>query len=141
MINVYVDGSYNQKTDKVGWAWIQVSGSKIINSKNGELPNKFNANQVMGELYAVMNFINHLDKEQVMIPWLHEITFYYDYHGIKKWITGEWKANKEVSQQYKKYMNLMIEKGYRIKFKKVKSHSGNYWNNKVDKLAKKGCNL
>ncbi|MFQ9072177.1 MAG: hypothetical protein ACLR43_05120 [Faecalibacillus faecis] len=35
---------------------------------------------------------------------MKHISIYYDYEGIEKWVTGEWKAKKEITKNIlKKY--------------------------------------
>ena len=56
-----------------------------------------------------------------------------------------WANNNWIKSDKKKPENLDLiqifykywQKGYRINFKKVKGHSGNHWNELVDKLAKR----
>lgn len=66
---------------------------------------------------------------------IDDFTIYHDYEGIEKLITGEWKCKNELSLRYYKLFNeLTYGKSY--KFHKVKAHSGDYYNEMVDKLAK-----
>ena len=59
----------------------------------------------------------------------------YDYEGIEKWATNAWKANNTLTKKYAEFMRRK-QTQIRISFRKVKSHSGDYYNEKVDKLAK-----
>ena len=61
---------------------------------------------------------------------------FYDYEGIEKWATGEWRAKKELN---KKNMFLFIQEKRKIidiEFIKVQAHSGVELNEEVDTLAK-----
>ena len=60
---------------------------------------------------------------------------YYDYMGIEKWATGEWKANKHGTKMYKEYYDSIKDRLH-VVFKKVIAHSGNEYNEKADRLAK-----
>ena len=64
-----------------------------------------------------------------------EIEICYDYQGIEKWAVGEWKTNHILTQKYAQFMAKSGE-NVRIDFRKVKAHSGNYYNEQADKLAK-----
>ena len=64
-----------------------------------------------------------------------EIDLYYDYAGIEKWCTGEWKTNKKGTAAYKQFYDE-ISKKVKVNFIKVKSHSGVEYNEKADRLAK-----
>lgn len=63
------------------------------------------------------------------------LTLYYDYEGIAKWCNGEWEAKKKGTIEYVKFYNQVSSK-VKIKFIKVKSHSGNKYNDIADNLAK-----
>ena len=58
---------------------------------------------------------------------------FYDYTGIEKWANNKWKTNNPLTQSYKEYMSKVEIK---IKWIKIKSHSGDKWNDYVDQLAK-----
>ena len=64
-----------------------------------------------------------------------DLLIYYDYEGIEKWCSGEWKANKEGTIYYRQFCIEAMKK-INISFKKVKAHSGNKYNDMADKLAK-----
>ena len=49
--------------------------------------------------------------------------------------TGAWKANNVLTQKYAEFMQRK-RKQIHISFQKVKAHSGDYYNEQVDKLAK-----
>ena len=64
-----------------------------------------------------------------------KITIYYDYEGIEKWATGEWKANKSITKDYVRFIGEK-RNSLDINFIKVPAHSGVRLNEEVDKLAK-----
>ena len=64
-----------------------------------------------------------------------EIEIRYDYEGIAKWITGEWKAKNELTKKYVVAMNEW-KKSIQISFYKVVAHSNNKYNDMADALAK-----
>jgi ribonuclease HI len=63
------------------------------------------------------------------------ITIYYDYSGVEKWASAEWKANAPVSRKYKEFMDKAAER-ISITFKKVTAHSGDTFNELADKIAR-----
>ena len=69
-----------------------------------------------------------------------EVTIVYDYQGIESWALGTWKRNKELTQNYNKIMQENMKK-IKIRFLKVKGHSGDKYNDIVDKLAKKALGI
>ena len=66
---------------------------------------------------------------------IKELDLYFDYEGIRAWCTGEWKTNKEGTKAYKAFYDEASEK-LKVNFIKVKSHSGDKYNDLADKLAK-----
>ena len=128
---VYVDGSYiNGATGyglvilKDGQAVEELFGQVAVAAAGG-------THQVAGELLAVEEALKWCQKNDVK-----EVSIFYDYLGIEKWATGAWKTNQPLTQSYAKFVRAS---GVRIRWHKVASHTGNLWNDRADKLAKKGA--
>jgi len=126
--DVYVDGSFSE--ERVKWAMVIVDGDSLIHEDAGILPKCLNEHgQIVGELNGAV----------LAVVWAYKnnckVRIFYDYLGIEKWATGEWKANKEATQKYAEYMQKHAPK-YVDSFVKVKSHSGDYWNDYVDELIR-----
>ena len=85
---------------------------------------------IAGEIIAVLNAIDWAWKNGY-----DHISIFYDYEGIGKWASGEWKAKTTLSSYYKRYID---EKNgiIAIEFIKVNGHSNNKYNDRADKLAK-----
>ena len=65
----------------------------------------------------------------------NQISIFYDYEGIGKWATGEWKTKTTLSSYYKRYID--DKKGIiSFEFIKVSGHSNNKYNDRADELAK-----
>lgn len=134
IVIIYTDGSYRENIG-IGWAYIITSeDEEVIHSQSGCINNKeaFKSRQIAGECAAVMNALCWCKENKV------KAIIYHDYIGVEKWATGEWKANKYVSQKYKDF--IYNHKQQIKKFIHVKAHSGNRLNDLVDSLAKKACN-
>ena len=136
-VAVYVDGSYIPTipdTFSFGVVFIhhgtvETYAEKIIDAEEAQMRN------VAGEIHgAVFAMGKCLEKG------ISEINLYYDYVGIEKWCTGEWKTNKDGTIAYKKYYDK-IKKSVDITFEKVKGHSGDKYNDLADSLAKKACGV
>ena len=69
-----------------------------------------------------------------------QICIYYDYEGIEKWANNMWKANKKGTQEYQKKVAKYRET-LEIIFVKVLAHSGDFYNEKADMLAKKAVGI
>ncbi len=140
--SVYIDGSYvegrgTHPKDGSGYGVIILKGVKKIAEFSGQVNNlplpevTRNVRQVLGEIFAAKKAIIWCKENKV-----DKVTIYYDYEGIKKWATGEWKAKQPLT---KDYADFMQSSKVVIRWKKVMSHSGVYWNEKVDKLAREGA--
>ena len=131
----FIDGSYNTTTGVYGYGgFIQLSPDKQIdlkgNGSNHEMSKMRNvAGEIMGAIAAVMK------AEQLGLT---HLTIYYDYLGIEKWATGEWKRNKNETIAY---YNFMQNTNLIINFVKVKGHSGVKGNERADQLAKMAVGL
>lgn len=127
----YVDGSYNQSTNTYGYGGFIKYASKIEKfSGSGNDKEMASMRNVAGEILGSMAAI----KRAVELK-LPSIDIYYDYMGIEKWATGEWKRNKTGTIAYYNYIQSVKDKLV-INFIKVKGHSGIEGNEEADKLAK-----
>lgn len=129
-IKVYIDGSYSSETKKIGFSIVILSQKieKFYKSiENEELAKHRN---VSGEILAVLYALEIAKQKGFKC-----ITLYYDYEGLEKWITGEWRAKTPLTRVYKeKFYNYA--KDIKVKFEKVKSHTGVKYNELADELAK-----
>lgn len=135
----YVDGSFNPETNKVGSAVIFRSGTKNTEPKELKFTNDNtdldDMRNVGGEIIASTSAIHYAIQQG-----FKSITIYYDYLGIEKWATHEWKANNNSTQTYAKMIDQfrsLIE----IKFTKVKAHTGVELNELADKTAKSAVGI
>ncbi|MBN1114840.1 MAG: ribonuclease H [Oligoflexia bacterium] len=127
MLKAYVDGSY--RDGRVGWATVIVKNSEVVDELSGELADEEvqGTRQVAGELMAVQKTIEWCNASRVK-----GIEVHYDYKGIECWVTGEWKAKLPLTQNYRDFVRLSK---INIKWIKVKSHSGDKFNDRADELA------
>lgn len=131
-IEIYVDGSYSNTPPIYGSGWVAVDSDEVILKKSfsGDDERYIESRQVPGEVFACIDAIN----------WAKEygydhVTIFYDYEGIKNWVTREWSANKNISLDYVRIFDS-ISQDLTVEFKKVKAHSGVIFNEMADKLAK-----
>ena len=132
----YVDGSFNAETNVFGYGVVMFhNGEEIHLSKAYDDEEMATMRNVAGEIYGSMAAMEYAVEHHIK-----ELSIYYDYMGIAKWCTGEWKANKSGTIAYKKYFDK-IKRKVHITFHKVKGHSGDTYNDLVDKLAKEVCGI
>ena len=131
-IEAYIDGSYEHASKTYGSGVVILQDGKILDtiSNTGNNPNYVSMRNVAGEIEASI-----LAMKYCIDRGYRDLLIYYDYEGIEKWCTGEWKANKEGTIYYRQFCIEAMKKT-NISFKKVKAHSGDKYNDMAEKLAK-----
>ena len=128
----YVDGSFDVKLQKYAFGCILLlpDGRHFEKSGRGNEPESLAIRNVAGEMLGAMYAALWACKNE-----FKALDIYYDYAGIEKWAVGDWKAKNALTQKYaafmQKYQKLMT-----ISFVKVAAHTGDYYNEQVDQLAK-----
>lgn len=134
----YVDGSFNAKKKVYGYGAVLIDGQQVIKRLCGHgdneecIPSRNVAGEIFGALAAVKYAVEHPEYDGIVI--------YYDYMGIEKWAIGEWKANKKLTQYYADKM-AKYRKQLPIVFMKVEAHTGDFYNEQADQLAKKAVGI
>jgi len=128
----YVDGSYDSTS--------KIYGSGVVLLKNeynktysfaGNNPEYAKSRNVAGEISAAIYAMEYTQTNKY-----EKLIINHDYIGLEKWAKGDWKANKKITIAYKNCYDI-FSKLLNIEFVWVKSHSGDYYNELADKLAKK----
>lgn len=132
----YVDGSFNPKTKifSCGVVLLLKDGEKTF-CESFDDPELAAMRNVAGEIKGAMKAVSlciELGFKKVYI--------FYDYAGIEKWCTGEWKTNKTGTMEYKAFCDEAKTK-IDMEFRKVKGHSGDKYNDMADELAKKAAGV
>lgn len=127
MIEAWVDGSFTG--GRCGWAFVVLEDGEFLYEDYGDdVPSEyFTHRNIAGEVYAVRNLIDFCVSSDI-----ESISIYYDYSGLEAWATGKFKTNKEMTKEYKAYID---QSGIQINWIKVEGHTGDTWNEYVDKLA------
>lgn len=131
----FVDGSYS--SDAAGKEKYSFGVLLLTNKSENSLYKAF-----IDETYMKSrNIAGEIEGVKQAILWAidnnkQKIKIFYDYEGIEKWATKEWKASTNISQKYIKFFDEN-SKLINIEFEHVKAHSGIVYNEKVDELAKK----
>jgi ribonuclease HI len=126
---VYVDGSWVR--GQVGYGAVLLKDGEEVQRFKGRVHDDLETRQVAGELMATITVMEWCKSNGVT-----EVEVLYDYEGIEKWARGMWKANKPLTQRYQLYMQRCPVK---VKWHKVRSHTGVKWNDIADELAKQGA--
>lgn len=127
----YVDGSFNKESNEFSYGAVIFYESEQLH---------FNEKINDPELVSMRNVAGEIKGSEKAMAFAIEqgaktLAIHHDYEGVAKWCTGEWKANKPGTIGYKKFYDE-IKKDVKIRFVKVKSHSGDEFNDLADRLAK-----
>lgn len=132
MVIAYVDGSFEKSINKYSYGCILLTpdGKEIRKSGSGDDPACAAIRNVAGEMLGAMN----------AVKWAKEngyprIEIRYDYQGVEKWVTGAWRTKNELTSKYAQYMQRAGQTIH-ISFCKVAAHTGDFYNEQADKLAK-----
>ena len=147
-LNVYTDGACSKNGTAAavgGWGYVVLNGRALLIAENGK--EKSTTNQRM-ELTAAIKALQYV-KDFLRNYSIYNVRIYTDsaylYNCYSKewwkiWLATEWRNSKGYpvanSDLWKELVPFF--KDARYKFIKVKSHSGDEFNEYVDRLAKAG---
>ncbi|GAA0469355.1 viroplasmin family protein [Alkalibacillus silvisoli] len=127
----YVDGSFNEVSSEFSYgSVIFYQGEQTHFAEKFSDPDLVSMRNVAGEIKGSERAMAFAVEKGAK-----SLTIHHDYEGISKWCTGEWKAKKPGTIAYKQCFDN-IKNDVKVKFVKVKSHSGDEFNDLADKLAK-----
>lgn len=133
----YVDGSFEKDNGVYGYGVVFIE-------KNGTIEEYFDSGReesyqsmrnVSGEILGALKAASLAVEKGYS-----SIAIFHDYQGIASWAKGEWKCNKEKTIEYREKM-LSYQKQIKITFHKVLAHSGDYFNERADILAKQAVGI
>ena len=130
----YVDGSYDDSIKRYAYGCVYIKPDGEIETEYGgdSKEDVLVSRNVSGEMIGAMRAAKWCEERGY-----GSLRICYDYEGIEKWVTGEWKTKKELTKKYAEYMRRRMER-IRITFLKVAAHTGDMYNEMADRLAKKG---
>lgn len=131
-IVAYVDGSFNPELQKYAYGCIIIKNEEVLERKSGagNSPEGLAQRNVTGEMIAAMTAVQWCIKNGYS-----KLNICYDYSGIEMWATNGWRAKNDLTKKYKEYMQENMKR-IEVSFTKIEAHTGNKYNEEVDKLAK-----
>lgn len=142
-IVLFTDGSYKHTKH-----YPYVYGYGFLLIKNGEVIQEFfggGSNNYISKFESVGAEVSALLKAlSIIIKYfddIHDIYIFHDFAQLKDWVIGISEVKNELGKKYIKFIQK-IQKKYNINlhFQKVKGHSNDIINERVDQLAKQGMN-
>lgn len=130
----YVDGSYDHSLRKYafGCIFILPDGHIYMQYGNGDKEAGLQQRNVTGEMLGAM-----YAAKTAMVNGYKGIEIRYDYQGIEKWVTGEWRSKNELTQKYTQVMRDWAKR-IEIYFTKVEAHANVKYNELADQTARRG---
>ena len=131
------DGSYHIRRHVYGWGVVILSGETPVTLRgSGDEADYLPARNVAGEVFASLH----------AMQWAVEhgytsIRIFYDYEGICKWATGDWKTNTPISIMYANTVRETYAPKLHVTFEKVEAHTGVMYNEMADQVAKSAVGL
>lgn len=134
---IYVDGSFSVDKGNYSYGLVAVKGGEIIYKDKGKGFDKeaVSLRNVSGEVLGAKMAV-----EYAIENGFKEITIAYDYQGVESWALGTWKRNNRITVEYNEFMQSKMNE-VKIRFKKIKGHSGHKYNDLADKLAKEALGI
>lgn len=141
-VEIYTDGACSGNPGPGGWSAIIHTNDKVVKLNGGEV---YTTNNRM-ELQAVIKGLIYCNKIKCKTIYIYSDSAYVlnpiNNKWVKRWIERNWKTqkdedvkNRDLWEEFVKAYR-QIKKDKKIRFIKVKGHSGNVNNNIADKLAK-----
>lgn len=146
VLDIYTDGSSDNRKREAGWSFCVFNGKQLIHSEGGYTDGTNNVGELKGVInglnyvrgnYKVKQVVVHTDSKYVAD------TIYFDYY---KWYEKDWKTkdkqgntidrlNKDLWVKLRNTIHLMKMRGINVEVRWVRGHRGNKGNEMADKLA------
>lgn len=132
----YVDGSYDKATkDFSCGAVLFWEGEQVEFSQRFTDPELAEMNNIAGEIMGVLTVLDYCREKGIPAVEIH-----HDYEGLGRWADGSWRTNRIGTYRYAAACKEAA-KVMKIRFVKVKGHSGDKYNDRADSLARKALGL
>lgn len=132
IIHIYTDGSYDTTTKMAGFGVVIVDPKVgVIHTQNGHVDDSpYGSRNITGEIMGAVAGLYWATRK--LIP---HVVLVHDYVGLGEWAAGNWKTKAPISKIYKEKLSKVK---CTVEFRHVKGHSGNIYNEMVDKEAALG---
>ena len=136
-VQIYVDGSFNLDKKIAAYGLVIVKKDKAFLKDFSAYPyvDVTDSHNVGAELIGAKRAV-----ELSLANDFKKLVIHYDYMGIEKFATGAWRAKTPQTLEYQMFMQRYMQL-VDISFVKIKSHSGNKFNDMADRLARFATHL
>ena len=132
----FVDGSFNHETNRYAYGVVILHNDEeklLYGSDDKE--HMIDMCNVAGEISGAMAAMQYAIDNGI-----NEITIMHDFKGISTLCTNDCKAHSQGTVAYKNFYDTVVQ-SLDVRFKKVDGHSGNYYNELADALARKAAGV
>ncbi len=133
--SAYIDGSFSPKRKIYSYGGFIQNGTCHVVQGNGSRPEYLPERNIAGELLGTLHIVYKCI--ELGIP---EINLFFDYIGIERYVTGEWKSKTPLAKHYTDKMNLFSNE-VKVHFQYVPGHTGIEGNELADILAKRAAGV
>ncbi len=135
-VHVWVDGSClpnRQGRLNFGWAYVILNNERELHRASGhDVPAEARRHRnVAGEIQAVLQALEWCRERGITAA-----EIYFDYQGLASWVEGAWKTRTAFTRAYAERVRAM---GMTLTWHKVLAHSGDVYNELVDRLAREAA--
>lgn len=144
-VKVYTDGSYYAVDGLAHGGFVLMdfptAGETRAMHIVSTIPQFTTMRNVGGEIlaawYALKLLYTGLKRAENFTENEYDIELVYDYEGVGKWVSGEWRANKQATKWYRDWMQRMqhVYPNVHVKFMWTKGHAGTLGNELADAVA------
>lgn len=146
LLEFYTDGAYSSKSEMGGWAMICVEDNEIIDTQSGYEPYTTNNRMELTAFLTALELIDTIETGRTKVIIYTDSAYVancFNQGWFRNWMANGWKTSdrQEVKNQdlFRRIVALYIKNKdkFNLEIAKVKSHSGNKYNEYVDLLAVK----
>jgi len=132
ILHAYIDGSFLERDDKYGYGIVFVVNGKIVDELSGSGSDNAMSNMrnVAGELIGAQRAMKYAQKNRYK-----KLVIHHDYLGVANFCTERWPPKNGSTQSYHDYYKNKAN-DLDVKFKWIKAHTGNKFNERADDLAR-----
>lgn len=146
-IRIFTDGACSENPGPGGWAAVFNSEEKcktISGNEQMTTNNRMELRAVIESFKKILGKKSLVNKEFELYSDSAYVVNSINNGWIEKWQQNNWKTtknedvkNRDLWEEFATLLNRMTELGVDIKILKIKGHTGNTFNELVDKIAKK----
>lgn len=127
---MYTDAAFVKDVNAVGIGIVLVEDGVVVKEESYCIKEEFGHRHLEGELKAVLKGLELVQGLQ----W-QQVELNFDYLGVYYYTTNLWNRKMQYQEKYFQRMRQIMSM-IKVKFRHVTSHSGDYFNERVDWLAK-----